>query len=385
MRYGRTWGLILLILITTVPLSAADITVPELELITRAYVENESLVLDTLGDIEIDIEGGYKLGGSLSLGIESNQLGAPREELDTATATAPEVAAYLNEAPYLFLQGAEVVVREAFNRPINISYFIGENDTFANGDIFPDYYGSSQVASRLRGYLYFPTGVVYDGLYTVNGTGLKLETDFGRPWNQLGIYTYQDNYLGRGEFSSDIRWSVDKESFKLETFAGGSYPFGDYGLYRGGILIGLFAEERGEFFAQVGIPRLAPGEDDLDIGLFYFLFEPRINFGIGSLIFTYFSHPSYYKALITEVTGEEGDMHTNINLQFGKPEETPMAGGLEGTIIYSDDSDFDGIVSPYISFITEGAVWNLKFNWNATETSDPAKMFDAFIGVRAEF
>jgi len=277
------------------------------------------------------------------------------------------------------------VVREAFNRPISIAYFTGENDTFANGDIFPDYYGSGEVASRLRGYLYFPTGVVYDGLYTVNGTGVKLETDFGRPWNRLSLYTYQDNYLGRGNFSNDLRWSIDKDNFKLETFAGASYPFGDYGLYRGGVLIGLFAEERGEFFAQVGIPRLAPGEDELDIGLFYFLFEPRINFGIGSLIFTYFSHPSYYKSLITQETGEEGDMHTNINLQFGRPEETPLAGGLEGTIVYSDNSDFDGIVSPYLSFITQGAVWNIKFNWHATEISNPTQMFDAFIGVRAEF
>lgn len=386
MRYVRTRGSILLILIMTVPLFAADITVPELELVTIASVEDESLVLDTLGDIEIDVEGGYKLGGSLSLGIESSRLGAPREELDPATASDSEIASYLNEAPFLYFQGAEIVVREAFDRPISISYFIGENDTFANGDIFPDYYGSGQVASRLRGYLYFsPERVVYDGLYTVNGTGLKVETDFGRAWNKLGLYTYQDNYLGRGNFSSDIRWSVDNENFKLETFAGGSYPFGDYGLYRAGILIGLFAEERGEFFAQIGIPRLAPGEDELDIGLFYFLFEPRINFGVGSLIFTYFSHPSYYKSLITEATGEEGDMHSKINLQFGKPEETPLAGGLEGTIIYSDDSDFDGIVSPYISFITEGAVWNLKFNWNASETSDTTRMFDAIIGVRAEF
>ena len=77
-------------------------------------------------------------------------------------------------------------------------------------------------------------------------------------------------------------------------------------------------------------------------------------------------------------------MHTNINLLFGKPDVTPVAGGLEGTIVYKEDSNITGIVSPYLSFITQGAVWNLKFNWVATEWSDTSQMFNAFIGVRAE-
>ena len=364
-------------------LSAADLTVPEMELITRASVEDGSVVLDTVGDIDIAVEGGYKLGGSLTLGIESDRLGSPASRPEPG-ATDAEIVDYLDQAPYLFLKSAKISVSEAFGLPLRVSYFTGETDTFANGDLFPRYFASAPVASLFRGYMYFPGQVVYDGLYTVNGTGLQLESDFGRPWNLLSFYTYQDNYLGRGQYSTDLRWAVNSDFFKLETFAGGSYPYGEYGMYHAGVLVGLMAKERGEFFAQVGIPRLAPGEDELEIGLFYFLFEPRIHFGIGSLIFTFFSHPTYYKEYLTLPTGETGDMHTNVNLLFGKPEVTPLAGGLEGTIVYSDDSDITGIVSPYLSFITQGAVWRIKFNWVATEWSDTSQMFNAYIGVRAE-
>ena len=251
----------------------------------------------------------------------------------------------------------------------------------------PGYFGSERIASLFRGYLYFnpaTSNVVYDGLYTVNGTGLQLDTDFGREHNMLSLYTYQDNYLGAGHYSSDIRWAVDGESFKLDAFAGASYPYADNCMYHGGLLVGLIANEQGEFFAQVGVPRIVPGEDSINASLFYFLFEPRIHFGIGSLIFTFFSHPSYYKEYLLEKTGETGDMHTNINLLFGKPEET-LAGGVETSLLVSDDSDLTTTVSPYMSFLTQGAIWNLKFNWVATEQSDISRMFSAFIGLRAEF
>lgn len=375
---------ILFLLFPPIILFAADLTVSKMELITTGSVDEDTFVLDTFGEIDIDIQGGYKLGGSLSLGIESDSIGPPSESLEDGD-TDQDIITYLNRTSFLFLKSAKVTVRDAFYSPINISYFTGEIDTFGNGDIFPGYFGSSRVASLFRGRFYFPESVVYDGLYTINGTGLQVETDFGRPWNLLSIYSYQDNYLGPGHFTSDLRWTVDRDFFKLDAFAGGSFPYGDYGMYHGGILIGLSASERGEFFAQVGVPRLSPGEVDMDIGLFYFLFEPRIHFGHGSLIFTFFSHPGYYKEYVLSGTDETGEMHTNINLQFGKPEVSPLAGGIEGTIHYNDDSDIDGVLSPYLSFITSGAVWNLKFSWVATEFNDVSQMFYAFIGVRAEF
>ena len=383
-RYAFRFFLCMSVFILQINLSSADLSVSNMELTTIGSIEDDSFVLDTFGEIDIDVRGGYKLGGALSLGIESESIGPPRERLEAGD-TDSEIISYLNSNSFVFLKSAKVTVREAFYGPLDISYFTGEIDTFSDGTIFPSYFGSRRVASLFRGRFYFPDSVVYDGLYTVDGTGIQLQTDFGRPWQLMSVYTYQDNYLGRGHFTSDLRWTVNKEFFKLDAFAGGSYPYGDYGLYHGGLMAGLFASERGEFFAQVGIPRLSPGEDEMDIGLFYFLFEPRIHFGKGSLIFTFFSHPSYYKEYVISGTDETGEMHTNINLQFGKPEVSPLAGGIEGTIHYNDDSDIDGVVSPYISFITSGAVWNLKFSWVATEMNEVSQMFYAFLGVRAEF
>ncbi|WP_319561747.1 hypothetical protein [Marispirochaeta sp.] len=365
-------------------LYAADLTVSTMELITTGSVDDDTFVLDTFGEIDIDIQGGYKLGGAVSLGIESDNIGPPRKTLENGD-TDQDIITYLNSTSYIFLKSARVTVRDAFYSPINVSYFTGEIDTFGDGDIFPKYFGTNRVASLFRGRFYFPESVVYDGLYAVNGTGIQVETDFGRPWNLFSVYSYQDNYLGPGHFTSDLRWTVDKEYVKLDAFAGSSFPYGEYGLYHGGILVGLTASEKGEFFAQVGVPRLSPGDNDMDIGLFYFLFEPRIHFNRGSLIFTFFSHPSYYKEYVLSGTSETGEMHTNINLQFGKPEISPFAGGIEGTIHYNDDSDIDGVISPYLSFITSGAVWNLKFSWVATELNDVSQMFYAFVGVRAEF
>ncbi len=360
---------------------AADVSVTTMELITRGSMDGDNFVLDTFGDIDVEIAGGYKLGGALTLGITNGTMGMSNTDLSTADSAET----YLSDSALLYLKSARVSVREAFNLPLTISYFTGETETFANGDIFPSYYGSGQVASLFRGYFYFPDTVVYDGLYSVDGTGIQIDTDFGRNWTRLSLYTYQDNNYGQGHYSSDLRWNANGDNFKIDTFLGGSYPYGDYGLYRAGVLIDLIANEKGEFFAQVGIPRFSPGEDAIDIGMFYFLFEPRIHFGVGSLIFTFFSHPKYYKEYMETETGETGDLHTNINLLFGKPEETPLAGGLETTMLYSDDTDLSVTVSPYMSFITQGAVWNLKLNYLATETSSISDMFSAFIGVRAEF
>ncbi len=376
----RYFLLSLIITTAMVNIFAADISVTTMELISRGSMDGGNFVLDTFGDIDVEIAGGYKLGGALSLGITNGTVGLSNEDLTTGSAET-----YLSDSALLYLKSAQVSVHNAFNLPLTITYFTGETETFSNGDIFPAYYGSGQVASLFRGYFYFPDTVVYDGLYSVDGTGVQIDTDFGRTWNKLSLYTYQDNNYGQGHYSSDLRWNADGTNFKIDTFLGGSYPYGDHGLYRAGVLIDLIANEKGEFFAQVGIPRFSPNEDTIDIGMFYFLFEPRIHFGLGSLIFTFFSHPRYYKEYMETETGETGNLHTNINLLFGKPEETPLAGGMETTMLYSDDTDLSVTLSPYMSFITQGAVWNLKFNYLATETSDISRMFSAFIGVRAEF
>ena len=53
-------------------LSAADLSVTRMELISSGQMEDDYFVLDTFGDIDIDVTGGYKLGGGLTLGITSD-------------------------------------------------------------------------------------------------------------------------------------------------------------------------------------------------------------------------------------------------------------------------------------------------------------------------
>ena len=347
--------------------SAADLTVPKLELITRGYVSGGDFLLGTRGSADFLVAGGYKFGGRILLGFESNNLEDPEGDKN------------------LNFKGAYVIMRELFGMPLDLTYFTGENDVFGKGTIFPTHFGSKPIASRFTGYLYFPeeSQIRYDGIHTVSGTGLKLASGFGTNFNLSSLYIYQDSYLGTGTYSLDLLTAFNTEFFKIEGFVGASYPAAKYGFYRAGLLFFYETGQGGEFLTQIGVPRWDPVSDPFAIDLFYFLFEPRVRFGFFSIILTLFWHPEYY---LQAKTNELGSADINANFQFGDPDTSLLSGGAEAKLSLSTTAaqQFRAVIAPYLSTITSGVIWDFKVNtqlfpWNFNE------MFEVFVGVRAEF
>lgn len=352
---------------------AADLIVPSMELITRGYVDTGRFVLGTRGKIDFEIAGGYKVGGRIALGIESDSL------------------ADISLPTFVQFKAASVTARNLFSNTINLTYFVGEHDVFADGNTFVKDYGTVPIATDYSGYMYFPTGVQYNGLYTPTGMGLEIATS-PELWDRFSLsgYFYQDSYLTdlygqAGYFSGDIRALVNLEQFKLEGFIGISFPGAWAGLYRAGLLFFYNPGQIGEFLMQVGIPRWDPVLDPFSINLFYFLFEPRLHFDIFSIILTLFWHPEYYNQ---QSTGELGSADINANFRFGDLDKSPVMGGLETTALFSPPAagtdQFRFIVSPYFSAVTAGVIWNIKLNVRVFPVEFP-EMLEAFIGVKAEF
>ncbi len=353
----------------TLCVPAADLAVPNLELITRGYASGGDFVLGTRGSVDFLVAGGYKFGGRVLLGFESNNLEDPEGEKN------------------LQFKGAYVIMRNLFGIPLDLTYFTGENDVFGRGTIFPSYFGAKPIASRFSGYLYFPeeNQIRYDGIHTVSGTGLKIASGFGSTVNLSALYIYQDSYLGTGTYSLDLFTAFNTELFKTEAFLGASYPYPDakYGYYRAGVLLFYDTGQGGEFLTQIGVPRWDPNVDRFTIDLFYFLFEPRVRFDFFSIILTLFWHPEYY---LQEKTNELGSADINANFQFGEPNVSIMSGGVESSLSLSTTAaeQFRAVIAPYFSTITSGVIWDFKVNtqifpWNLSE------MFEVFVGVRAEF
>ncbi len=348
---------------------SADLLVPTMELVARAHVDELGFfVLDSLGLIDLSIAGGYKIGGNVTVSVEGN---------DLASLSAP---------PNLFFKSGSVVARNLFTLPMNITFFVGEYGTFANGEIFQDKYGTVPVATKYRGYFYFPEGVRYDGIYTPVGTGVAVDTsDQFSDILYLSTLVYQDSNLGKGYWSADIRSVLNFEQIKLDTFFGYSFPISKYGYMHTGILLFYNTGIGSEFLMQIGIPRFDFYRDPFSINLFYFFFEPRVHFNIFSVLISLFWHPEYYQQQLTD---ELGNADINLDFRIGDLTKNPYSGGLETNLQFKTaDPSVDQIqvtVSPYFSAITTGTVWNFKINFNVFPFS-LTNLFEGFIGVTAEF
>ena len=361
--------MLIISLLAIVPFAAsfgANLTIPLLELYTRGYIEDGSLIIGTNANMDLRIDGGYKFGGRVMLTYETYDL----EDLAADRS--------------ILFKGASILIRELFGLPLSLTYFTGTQETFAAGTSFPEVFGSVPFASRYRGFLYFPDPdqIKYDGIHTVDGTGLRIETSGLWDSIDLSFYLYQDAYLGSGFYSADVWGMFNWEKFKMEAFLGASFPVGAAGYYRGGLLLYYDTGTAGRVLAQVGIPLWDPAADPFTIDLFYFLFEPRVQFGAVAVFLTLFWHPEFY---LMTVTDELGSADININVLVGKPEVSPFSGGLETKLTFTtaNPENLTAHVSPYLSAVTSGVVWDFKINAKIFPFS-LEDMFQAVIGVRAE-
>ena len=365
--------LIFLFLVILFPLGAAGIIVPRMDIFTHGVWEDERVKLQSFGDLEIGLEGGVKLGGELSFRLRADDL----EALDPVT----------NPGNLVFKHAA-VTIYDLMNLPLDVGYFMGEGDILCEGATFTSLFGTWNFATAYTGYSYFSIDNLYEGITRINGTGIKISSDLGTESLRVQGYTYQDNSLEKGEYTSVIRGLFDTEYLKTEVFISASYPQSTAGTYGAGLMFYYQPSDVGEFFTQIGIPRWDPGNDSFDVDLFYFLFEPRLKFGLLSVNMTYLLRPAVY---LNQLTGEEGNMDLNINFLLGRPEVTPISGGLESTMKLNtnagDDPDsnfFNLTVSPYFGAITAGVVWDFKFKVNIVR-NESTPMFEGFVGVKAEF
>ena len=277
-----------------------------------------------------------------------------------------------------------MIARDLFGAPLDVTYFIGESDRLLNGDIFPAQFGSDIIATDFRGLLYFPTGVVYDGVHAMDGTGLALSSSLSQSVFLQGAI-YQDAFLGAGLYSADVRAAFNTPRFKAETFLGASFPAAAWGIYRGGLLLFYNTGQGGEFLAQVGIPRWAPVTDGaLNIDDFYFLFEPRVHISFMSIVLTLFWHPEYY---LQEVTDERGATDIIVRFIAWNVQENIVSGGLETGITLrpqSTDEQLRVSATPFISVNASGVIWDLKANVKAFPFA-LGDLLDIYIGIRTEF
>jgi hypothetical protein len=392
-------------------LAAAEMTVPRLEMASRGRIENEEFVLASVISADLSLSGGYKYGLLLGFSFEVNDLAKAMayrnfnfEHLPLSTpVTDAEYNGLVDQVNDRFKnQGtlgfrvARATARDLFNKPLELSFFIGEAGYFCNGDEFSSRFGIDPIGSEFRGFFYFPNGIggditrQYKGIHGVMGTGLSLALGSWESFVPM-LYIYQDfsyfqitnGKIGKNRYSGDLRFLVNRKSLKLEAFGGISLS-GDLDTnLRGGLLAHLSSQQKVEFLLQAGVPGWEKG-DDFSIDNFYFLMEPRLIFDSFGFYVTFFYHPLEYIHIKTEK--ERGKADINVKFLSGNA-NTGFSWGLETTLGLKIDGmeDFSVWVSPFAGFMASGLRWDTKLRLNALEWETPAEMFELFIGVRTAF
>lgn len=367
--------------------SAADLVVESLQLVTHGDYDSSSdqFIAGTQLYYQLDIRGGDKFSGllrfqSLNGDIESS---LPTSAYATVAALSPQ------------FETAAVTAKGTFGLPLDATYFVGYLDAFCAGDDFVSLFGTAPFATTLRGPMVYPNGIYgnpnryYNGIHAVNGTGFRLATSPRLSSNLISyLYVYQDSDIGVGSWSSDLRGLLNYEHVKLEVFAGATTTSGaSDGIYRGGLMFFAAPGDVGEFFAQIGVPHFDP-LTGFSIDDVYFLFEPRMNFGIANLALTVFYHPTWYRQ---QETNEKDALDAALNLRFGKLAQDGAQGGLEGMLEFRGDSSSSTapltvIASPYYSAIAGGIEWDFKLSLQLLPV--PSKwygIFEPFVGLKTSF
>ena len=360
----------------------ANIIVPRMDLITRGAMDSGDFTLQTFGDITLEVQGGYKFGGALAFSVR-----AP--ELENITSSSGPLG--------LGFLSASIIIRELFSAPLSLTYFVGQSDTICSGDGFA-LFGAQPIMTAYRGFMYFPTGPVYDGIYQVQGTGARFEWVPKVESLSFDFYLYEDTrsqfpgisppaapiISSLGTYSTDVRFLLNYAAIKVEGFLGSTLTPSslDYS-FRGGIL--FYATNRNvEFLAQLGIPKWDPAVDGVpNINNYYLLIEPRLHLGGFTIIPTFFWHPSFYMQAGPN-PGEAGSFDVNLNLALGDASKDPLQGGLESNFSFQAATQGAFKLSPWLGISTPGVLWKVKVNTKVWPFSF-SDFIEIFVGAQAEF
>lgn len=379
--YRNRTGTVLLLLLCSSFLSAVEVSIPSLELMSWGRLEKGRFGLYSRGYLEVVLLGSEKgFGGKAEFLLEDSNL----EESPTLPPVYDSSALRQVFRKTLIVKSLSVEMKQLFQLPVSMAYFTGSTDQIGSGKVFSSMFGLSSIASPVHGYLYFPKSIQYEGLHTIGGTGLKLYTDKAFENLFLSAYTYQDQYLGKGKYSSDVWLAFNHEGLQLETFLGASYPISTYGVYRAGILFHYVTPEGGAFFTQIGVPRWDPVKDTrFTVDLFYFLFEPRVQIGLFGVSLTFFWHPSYY---LQTATNESGITDLFIRFTYGKQPHTSWIGGVENGVTLQTNAGEQVTyrLTPFFSILTSGVQWEFRVNFNLYPYRWNS-LIETFVGAKTSF
>ncbi len=374
-------GTLLIVLLCSSFLSAVEVSIPSLELMSWGRLEEGKFGLYSRGYLEVALLGSEQdFGGKAEFLFEDSNL----EESSTLPPSYDPAALDRVFKKKLSIKSLSVEMKQIFRLPVSISYFTGSTDNIGGGKIFSSVFGLPSIASPVQGYLYFPQSIQYEGLHTIAGTGLKLYTDKAFEKIFLSAYTYQDQYLGKGKYSSDLWLAFNHQGLQLETFLGASYPVSTVGVYRAGLLFHYVTPEGGAFFTQIGIPRWDPKEDTrFTVDLFYFLFEPRVQIGLFGVAITFFWHPAYY---LQTATQESGVTDLYIRFTYGKQPRTSWVGGIENgvTVQTNAGEQVTYRLTPFFSIQTYGVQWEFRVNFNLYPYHW-SSFIETFVGAKTSF
>ena len=392
--------ILMLLAAATASAFGAGLSVPDFRILTNGRVNDGALVLSTRVYTDLLIEGGAKFSASFKLGFQTDNLEdylkamASPITVDTTDSEAIEI---LNNRTGLAFRSAAITLNGAFGTPLETTVFVGRLDPFASGDDFPLLFGTTDFATRLRGYMYYPDGIgndqnrYYNGLHEAYGTGLRLSLPGERfkPY----LYLYQDAWIDEpGHYSADARVLFNTRNIKLEGFIGASsYPGSSLGIYRGGFLFFFDTGNVGAFYAQIGVPRWDPTKS-FGMDMLFFMFEPRVDFGAGTLTLSLFFHPAWY---LQKPTGESGALDMRVDFSLGKLAISGLQAGVETLISYNPNDASDPAansalvveIAPYFNSIRDGVRWDLKLGIRALPFPEEAwyGVFRPSIGITTAF
>lgn len=393
--------------------SAAEFTIPRLEMDTRSRMNDGEMVVSSLMSADFALTGGYKYSFLLGFTLEAADLAKAFTNRNFAVApplpagsgvSAPDynaLADRLNNQANLAFRIGKATARDIFGLPLNLSYFLGQDDDFCTGDEFADLFGSSPFGTDFRGFMYFPDGIggvprrQYNGIYGVRGTGFSLSLTKWANFVPI-LYLYQDfastpYYLppntavfgGGNLYSGDLRMLFNHNALGMEAFGGVSVSSTLDTSVRGGLMFHLSAGNGAEFFAQAGVPGWTVGQD-FGIDNLFFLIEPRLHFNRLGVFLTFFYHPVEYIHIST--WDERGRADINVKFQYGKA-TSGLTGGFEvgGNAKLAGMEDFVFNISPFVSYISGGLQWDAKIKIIPTNYEVPQEIIELFIGVRTAF
>ncbi|RPJ08124.1 MAG: hypothetical protein EHM28_05150 [Spirochaetaceae bacterium] len=384
----------------------ANITIPSIELATYILGIDHEMIMITDSSMDFLIDGGYKFGAKITLGVDGF-IALPGD-----TATGPEKGTI--NLP-LSLKYTEIIVRDLFGVPLDLSYFIGEGSNLCYGDEFSRLFGTPVIQSAFTPPLYISDPLLfyqnpilnYRGIHRINGNGIKLqyhplEGGFGFEWYLYQDHNFRESYeietatgimnlnmifLDTGWYASDMRFFLNTEIFKMEVFIGGSIDSGSFqGCWRGGALF-FFGLGPVDIMAEVGLPTLDFGNIG-GLEMFYILYEMRIHAGPITITPTIFSHPATYLQQPNMDNTERIDFA--MDLSVFDPRKDFISFGFEGAMttffLFSmDDPPWVLFLSPHITFATPGVSWEIKLRttlWDSTMTSfDPQTFITSMQGV----